>query len=173
MPYTFKMTEPSQLNLTISCSKILHKSSLLHPLARFVTEETLTILFNISPEDIYRIECYRHVVYIHAKGISRFVNYADFPPLLAVELPNPADFDLWHKRWKSQIAPEIWTTFYTHQLTNAYSLEKLYEWGIFIGKIKSEFSPEALQQLRDIYALQKYWRENFSVTAEARNRVSS
>ena len=166
MPYTFTMIEPSQLKLTISCSKIIHKSSVLHPLARFVTEETLTILFNISPNEIYRIECYRHVAYLHAKTISRFINYADFPPLLGLELPTNSDFSMWHKRWKRNIAPQFWTTFYTHQLTNAYSIAHLQEWGYFIGKIKSEFCPQALQQLRDIYALQKYWRENFSVISK-------
>lgn len=38
-------------------SKISHKSVILHPLARFVTEETAALLFNLAPEEIYRIDC--------------------------------------------------------------------------------------------------------------------
>jgi len=60
-------------------SKINHKSPVLHPLVRFVTEETAALLFNLKPEEIYRIDCWRHVVYVHGKGVSKFVSYADFP----------------------------------------------------------------------------------------------
>lgn len=76
----------------ITASKIIHKSPVLHPLARFVTEETIALLFEIKPEEIYRIECCRYVVYVYAKGISRFVSYADFPPILNVASPTSQDF---------------------------------------------------------------------------------
>ncbi|MGL5058860.1 MAG: hypothetical protein ACRC62_02675, partial [Microcoleus sp.] len=84
---------------TFACSKILHKSSVLHPLARFVTEETVALMFNIAVDDIYRIECCRYMVYVHAKSISRFVSYADFPPILEAESPKLQDFGRWYKRW--------------------------------------------------------------------------
>ena len=145
----------------LACSKILHKSPVLHPLARFVTEETVALLFNISVDEIYRIDCYRHVVYVHAKGISRFVSYADFPPLVGVTLPNTQDFWRWRKRWKGKIAPEFWVKFYTYQFKNASSIEHLQEWGILVGKIKSEFSQQILQQLRDVYGKEKSGWENF------------
>jgi hypothetical protein len=145
----------------LPCSKILHKSPVLHPLARFVTEETVALLFNISPDKIYRIDCYRHVVYVHAKGISRFVSYADFPPLVGVALPNGQDFWRWRKRWKGKIAPEFWVNFYIYQFKNAFSFEHLREWGMLVGKIKSEFSQEILQDLRDVYAREKSGWENF------------
>src|SRR6476469_8533299 len=63
---------------TIGASKIIHKSSIVNPRSRFVTEETVALLFNISPEQIYRIDCCHNVVYVHAKGLSRFVSSADF-----------------------------------------------------------------------------------------------
>jgi hypothetical protein len=69
----------------IRASKIHHKSSVLHPLVRFVTEETAAMLFNLKPDEIYRIDCWQHVVYVHGKGVSKFVSYADFPPILGVE----------------------------------------------------------------------------------------
>lgn len=145
----------------LACSKILHKSPVLHPLARFVTEETVALLFNISLDEIYRIDCYRYVVYVHAKGISRFVSYADFPPLVGVTLPDTKDFWRWRKRWKGKIAPEFWVKFYIYQFKNASSIDHLQEWGRLVGKIKSEFSQEILQDLRDVYAREKSGWENF------------
>src|SRR6476469_581794 len=90
---------------TFACSKIIHQSPIMHPLERFVTEETVALLFNISAEEIYRIECCRYMVYVHAKGISRFVSYADFPPIVGVNAIAPQDFGRWYKRWKSKQAP--------------------------------------------------------------------
>lgn len=146
---------------TLASSKILHKSPVLHPLVRFVTEETVALLFNISTDQIYRIECCRHMVYLHAKGISRFVSYADFPPILGVESPKLQDFGRWYKRWKGKKAPDFWTQFYTHQFKNATTADKQLAWGLLVAVVKSLFSETALQQLRDAYVYEKYWRENF------------
>ena len=146
---------------TLACSKIIHKSPVLHPLARFVTEETVALLFNISPDQIYRIECCRYMVYVHAKGISRFVSYADFPPILAVELPKIQDFCRWYKRWKGKKAPDFWTQFYIHQFKFATTADKQLAWGLLVAAVKSLFYETALQQLRDAYLYQKYRLENF------------
>ena len=146
---------------TFACSKIIHKSPVLHPLARFVTEETVALLFNISPHEIYRIECCHNMVYVHAKGISRFVSYADFPPILEVKRPCVQDFVGWYKRWKRTQAPEFWTKFYTYNFKAAVSVDSLLEWGKLVATVKSVISASALQQLRDVYAQEKTLMENF------------
>ena len=146
-------------------SKIIHRSPVLHPLARFVSEETVALMFNITPEQIYRIECCRHMVYVHAKGVSRFVSYADFPPRLEVNPPTAKEILRWHKRWRdrwqSKQAPEFWQQFYTHQFKNVNSIEHLREWGLLVAQIKSEFTLDTLQKLREIYAHEQYWWQHF------------
>ena len=156
------MIASSQLkSSTLTCSKILHKSPILHPLARFVTEETVALLFNISVDEIYRIECCRYMVYVHAKSISRFVSYADFPPIVEVIEPALQDFGRWYKRWKSKLAPVFWTKFYTRKFQDAVSVDRLLEWGLLVAKVKSAISGAALQQLRDVYAEEKDLMEKF------------
>ena len=146
---------------TLTCSKILHKSPVLHRLARFVTEETVALLFNISTDGIYRIECCRYMVYVHGKHISRFVSYADFPPIVEVIEPALQDFGRWYKRWKSKLAPTFWTKFYTRKFKETVSVDRLLEWGQLIAKLKSAISGAALQQLRDVYAEEKDLMEKF------------
>jgi hypothetical protein len=131
-------------------SKIIHKSPVLHPLARFVTESTVALLFNISTDDIYRIECCRYMVYVHAKGVSRFVSYADFPPILRVNPPSPQDFGRWYKRWKGKLAPTFWTKFYTQHFQAAVSVDGLFEWGKLVATVKSVISASALQPQKKI-----------------------
>ncbi len=101
------------------------------------------------------------MVYVHAKGISRFVSYADFPPILEVELPKLQDFGRWYKRWKGKKAPDFWTQFYIHQFKYATTADKQLAWGLLVAVVKSLFSETALQQLRDAYLYEKYRRENF------------
>jgi len=140
-------------------SKISHKSPVLHPLARFITEETVALHFNIHVDQIYRIECLRHVVYVHGKGVSKFVSYADFPPILGVEPPTAEDWVRWRKRWrskwKSNQAPEFWQKFYAHQFQQAISVLNLFEWGKLVALVKSALSEVALQQLRAVYTYEK------------------
>lgn len=156
------MIASSQLkSSTFACSKIIHKSPILHPLARFVTEETVALLFNIAADEIYRIECCRYMVYVHAKGISRFVSYADFPPILEVKPIALQDFGRWYKRWKSKQAPAFWTKFYTYKFKKAVSVDSLLEWGQLVATVKSVISGAALQQLRDVYAQEKDLMEKF------------
>lgn len=75
-------------------------SSAIHPLARFVTVEAIALLLHLKPQEIYRIDCWRHVIHVVGKGISIFVSYADMPPILGVEPPTAADINCWRKRWK-------------------------------------------------------------------------
>jgi hypothetical protein len=52
--------------LVIRESKIAHKSPIRHSSSRFVTEDAVTIIFNINFENIYVVECWRYIVYVHA-----------------------------------------------------------------------------------------------------------
>ncbi|MBE9097188.1 hypothetical protein [Tychonema sp. LEGE 07203] len=155
------ISENQSKSRTIAESKIIHKSPILHPLARFVTEETVALLFDIAVDEIYRIECCRYMVYVHGKSISRFVSYADFPPILEVKPIALQDFGRWYKRWKSKLAPAFWTKFYTHKFKKAVSVDRLLEWGLLVANVKSVISGAALQQLRDVYAAEKDLMENF------------
>lgn len=139
----------------ITESKIIHKSPILHPLARFVTEQTVALMFNLQLEQIYQIQCWRYVVYVHAQGISQFVSYADFPAILEVEPPKAEDFGRWRQRWyrsrHSQKAPEFWTKFYQFQFHYATSCKQLYQWGQLVGLVKTAIAPSAIERLRQAY----------------------
>ncbi|MBD2494574.1 hypothetical protein [Nostoc sp. FACHB-280] len=148
--------------LVIRASKIVHKSLCINSLARFVTEEAICLMFRIGFGDIHTIECWRYVVYIHAKGVSRFVSYADFPPILGVESPKPAEFVKWRRRWRKQNdyayrkqAPEWWTEFFINEFWQAISEHNLQCWGELIALIKFAFTEETLQELRKSYRLEK------------------
>ena len=149
----------------IRASKINHKSGVLHPLVRFVTEETVALLFNLAPDEIYRIDCWRHVVYVHGKGVSKFVSYADFPPILGVEAPTHSDFVRWRKRWKnhwnSKLAPEFWKQFYLHQFKQAATEANLLAWGKLVAVVKLALSESVVEQLRDAYRYEKNLWDNF------------
>ncbi|TAF10195.1 MAG: hypothetical protein EAZ77_03705 [Nostocales cyanobacterium] len=142
----------------IRSSKIVHKSSTLHPQARFVSEEAVCVMFRISFEDIYTVECWRYIVYVHGKGISKFVSYADFPPIIGVGSPTAQDCTKWRKRWRKshdyahkKHAPHWWAEFFTRQFAEAASESILSSWWQLIGLINFAFSQETLQQLRSSY----------------------
>ena len=139
---------------------IEHKFSKAHPLLRFVTTETVAFLFKIEVEQIYRIECWPHVVYVHAEGVSRFVSYGDFPPVIAVDWPDEKDFLYWRKRWikkwRAEKAPEFWIKFYTQKFIEARSEEKLREWGYLIARVKFCFEEANIERLRENYSYQRF-----------------
>ncbi|MEC4815625.1 MAG: hypothetical protein SAK29_20460 [Scytonema sp. PMC 1069.18] len=144
--------------LVIRESKIVHKSPILHPLARFVTEEAVCLMFNIKLEDIYVVQCWRYVVYVHAKGLSKFVSYADFPPILGVQPPTPAEFLKWRKRWRKnsdptqrQQAPKWWAKFFINEFSLALSESVLWCWGNLLYSIKFAFSETTLRELGESY----------------------
>ncbi|HEY9853658.1 MAG TPA: hypothetical protein V6D28_29580 [Leptolyngbyaceae cyanobacterium] len=138
-------------------SKILHKSPILHPLARFITEEAVALMFHLALENVYRITCLRYVVHVHGKGVSRFVSYADFSPILAVNPPTSSDFVFWRKRWHKKPAQELWQKFYTIRFKNALSVMELFEWGTIVNMVKSLLSEEILTELRELYVEKKNW----------------
>jgi len=94
-------------------------------------------------------------------GLSRFVSYADFPPILEAEPPTLQDMVRWRKRWKSRIAPEFWTIFYRYQFNRAKSESQLLAWGQFVALVKGLLSTAALQHLRQAYQLEQYWWRHF------------
>ena len=156
-------TEKTQVLLETR-SKIKYNFRQPHPLLRFVTEETVAFLFAIDVEQIYRIECWQHVVYIHAEGVSRFVSYGDFPPVITAEKPDRRDFIYWRKRWvkkfKRIIAPEFWVKFYTQKFIEARSQEELREWGELIAILNFVFKNTNIERLRENYAYQRFLKLN-------------
>jgi hypothetical protein len=159
------VSTPKAKTPVIRASKINHKSPVLHPLVRFVTEETAALLFNLEPDEIYRIDCWRHVVYVHGKGVSKFVSYADFPPNLDVEIPTNQDFVRWRKRWRNRWkishAPDFWTNFYKHQFKEASTESNFLAWGKLVAIVKSALSVAAVEQLREAYRHEKYYWDHF------------
>ncbi|MCX7593316.1 MAG: hypothetical protein N2235_06080 [Fischerella sp.] len=147
---------PKPKALVIRESKIVHKSPIIHTLARFVTEEAVCLMFNIKLEDIYVVECWRYIVYVHAKGVSKFVSYADFPPIVGVKPPTPAEMLKWRKRWRKQSnavcrkqAPKWWAEFFADEFWQAFSESALRSWGELVELIKFAFNEETLQALQE------------------------
>ncbi|MEG3959127.1 hypothetical protein [Microcoleus sp. herbarium2] len=145
-------------------TKFSRKSTPRHRLSRFVTKEAIARLLKIKVEQIYRFECWAHILYVHAKGMSRFVSYADFPPVLGVESPSGLDFGYWKRRWASQKerhAPDFWVDFYGARFQKAVSVSELLEWGELVGVIKLMLSAIVLESLRKVYAQEKSLLEHF------------
>ncbi len=142
-------------NTTLRASKIIHRSPILHPLARFVSEDAIAIMFNIPVAEIERIECYRYMVYVHARHVSRFVSYADFPPMVNVPSPNLYDGWRWRKRWRRRwhrsTAPAWWQDFYLTNMSYSQTEDDLRAWGNLITDIEEFLSAETRKKLGDIY----------------------
>ncbi|MDY6803016.1 MAG: hypothetical protein SXA11_04300 [Cyanobacteriota bacterium] len=123
------------------------------------------MMFGILPEQIYRIECWRNIVYVHGRGVSRFVSYADFPPVLGVAAPTLGDFRRWrrrwYKRWGQRLAPDFWTKFFADRLKQANSRGDRQEWRDLIAKVNELMSETELYKLRKIYSPEKYWEAGF------------
>ncbi|BAT52421.1 hypothetical protein NOS3756_13610 [Nostoc sp. NIES-3756] len=144
--------------IVIRSSKIVHKSLTPHPLARFVTEEAICLMFRIGFDDIYTVECWRYVVYVHAQGVSSFVSYADFPPTVGVQPPTRADFIKWRRRWRKQHnqahrkqAPEWWEEYFISEFWQAPTESVLHSWGELVGTIKFAFSEDTLAEIFNFY----------------------
>lgn len=143
-------------------------SNPLHRLTRFVSEKAAAMMFNLEEEEIYLVERWANIVYVHAKGVSRFVSYADFPPILEVAPPTDKDFAFWRRRWKKRQqaeqkkqAPPFWVQFFAHQFHQAPSVDVLCNWGKLIRIIKFAFGEATLQKLRESYYQEKWTLENF------------
>lgn len=145
-------------------TKFSRKSTPRNRLSRFVTKEAIARLLKIKVEQIYRFECWAHILYVHAQGMSRFVSYADFPPVLGVESPAGLDFGYWKRRMasvKQRYAPDFWVDFYGEKFQKAVSVAELLEWGELVGVIKLMLSAIDLESLRKIYAQEKSLLEHF------------
>lgn len=100
--------------------------------------------------------------------MSKFVSYADFPPILGVAPPTGKDFAYWRKRWKKRQqaeqkkqAPPFWVQFFAHQFHHTPSVPVLFNWGNLVGLIKFAFAEATLQELRESYRQEKWALENF------------
>ncbi len=140
------------------------KSTPRHRLSRFVTKEAIARLLKIAVEQIYRFECWAHILYVHAQGMSRFVSYADFPPVVGVESPSGLDFGYWKRRMaslKERYAPDFWVDFYAERFREAVSVAELLEWGELVGVVKLMLGAIGLESLRKVYAQEKSLLEHF------------
>jgi hypothetical protein len=135
----------------------------IHHLARFVTKEAIALLLKLKPHEIYRIDCWRHVIHVVGKGVSTFVSYADLPPILGVEPPTPKDFLSWRKRWKKNQnkAPKFWAEFYAQKFRIVPTLLEMHNWGQLVGVIKFALTEATVRWLRSVYVEEKYAMENF------------
>jgi hypothetical protein len=149
--------------------KISHRGQILHPFERFVAAETVTLMFGVSAEEIYRIDCWRYVVYVHGKGISRFVSYADFPPTVRVDRLEMRDFKRWERRWynlsKIRKAPNFWVKYYCDQLQKANSIEQLEGWKETIDRFETQWTEKARQELQACY-------QSYHVTDDYYNKAT-
>lgn len=139
----------------ISELKINRRGLIIHPLERFVRQETVGLMFGLAAKEIYRVDCWRYVVYVHGKGVSRFVSYADFPPTEAGDRLEIRDFKRWERRWynrsKVRKAPNFWVEYYCHQLRRATSIEELEAWWETISQFETQWTGEARQELQACY----------------------
>lgn len=158
----FMVSSLQRKALAIRESKIVHKSLISHQLSRFVTEEAICLMYRISLQDIYVVECWRYVVYVHAQGVSKFVSYADFPPILGVTPPTTTNFIKWRKRWRQQHdyayrkqAPQWWAEFFAQEFRQATSESVLYGWSKLLGLITFAFTEDTWQTLQASYYQEK------------------
>ncbi|MBW4671770.1 MAG: hypothetical protein KME60_31190 [Cyanomargarita calcarea GSE-NOS-MK-12-04C] len=130
-------------------------SQQVNPLARFVTKEAIALHLKIEVARIKEIRLWPNVILVVAQGLTRFVSYADIPPIIEVEPPQTPDFSRWRKRWnksETKRSPEFWEEFYRQKFCEAASVAVLQTWGRLVGIIKSVMSQTALESLRTQYA---------------------
>lgn len=127
---------------------------LVHALARFVTPEAISLLLKIKIEQIKEIRLWPNVILVVAQGLTRFVSYADLPPIVEAEPPKKQDFIRWRKRWRkseTKQAPDFWQEFYKRKFQQAGSVGELYKWGVLVGVIKCALCQTTLSFLRNQY----------------------
>lgn len=127
----------------------------LHRLTRFVTKEAIARLLKTHPDQIREIRRWAYVLLVVGKGISRFVSYADLPPIPNVAPPEGRDFRYWLRRWQKKLAPGFWAEFYAEKFQESLSLAELFEWGKLVGVIKFGLPQEMVQALRETYKIHK------------------
>ncbi len=139
----------------------------INPLTRFVTIEAISLLLKVDITQIKYIRCWARVVLVVGVKFSRFVSYADLPPILAAEAPNTADIIRWRKRWNKNTrgVPQFWLEFYKQKFEQALDISQLYNWGQIIGVIKFGLSLVTVQKLRHFYSDTKAKLENVLLMA--------
>lgn len=139
----------------------------IHPLARFVTPKAIALLLKVDIIQIKDIRCWPRMVLVVGRGFSKFVSYADLPPILTAEAPNNADIIRWRKRWRknNQQVPQFWLEFYKQKFEEAVSVSQLCAWGQIVGVIKFGLSLVMLQQLRHFYSTSKIELADLSLMA--------
>ncbi len=144
---------------------IQNKSNGTHPLKRFVTRDALAFHLGMKSENIYKISYWRHVIHVVGKGKSRFVSYADMPPILGVEPPRKSDFAKWRKRIKTRkqkYVPKLWAEFYVKKIEESNSIQNLLKWENLVNQCKSLISLEGVQQINQAVAERKLQLEELS-----------
>ncbi len=135
-----------------------NKSTVAHPLGRFVTRDALAFHLGIKSDNIYKISCWRYVIHVVGKGKSRFVSYADMPPILGVEPPIKADFAKWKKRIKTRkqkYVPKFWAQFYVKKFEDSNSIQTLLKWENLVKQCKSLISLEGVKKIDNALAQEK------------------
>lgn len=149
-------------------STLQEQSKSIHPLARFVTKEAISLILKVPVEKIREIRCWARVILVVGQGLSKFVSYADLPPVVGVEPPISQDFAYWRKRWqklKINQAPDIWVTFYARKFGQCIDIAELFSWGQLLGTIKQSLSEQVIITLRSIYVEEKSYLETHEQVA--------
>ncbi|NET43139.1 hypothetical protein [Okeania sp. SIO2B3] len=129
---------------------IKNQSTSAHPLGRFVTRDALAFHLGIKSDNIYKINCWKYVIHVVGKGKSRFVSYADMPPILGVEPPKKSDFTKWRKRIKARkqkYVPKFWAQFYVDKIQKSNSIQILHSWENLVKQCKSLISLEGVKKI--------------------------
>jgi len=132
---------------------IKQESKQVHPLARFVTVEAVALILNIDVARIKEIRLWNRMILVVAQGMSRFVSYADLPPILGVALPTKGDIITWRKRWrklKQNHAPDFWFNFYAQKIRRSQSLGEVKSWEQLIALINFALSEKVAQALQGV-----------------------
>ena len=135
-------------------AEIRHEAIVPHPQTRFVTAEAVAQILNVDPEHLTEIRCWANVMLVIGHNISKFVSYADLPPILGVEPPVAKDILRWRKRWhktKTHKAPAFWVQFYAQKFQQATSLTELENWGQLVRSIQFGLEMVSRQWLQNLY----------------------
>lgn len=141
----------------------------IHPLARFVTTESVALVLKIPVEKIREIRCWARVILVVGQGLSKFVSYADLPPIVGVTPPTTLDFHYWRKRrlkLKIKQAPqETWGQFYALKFGQCLDIEQLISWGDLLNVVKTVLAESVVTALRTIYIREKSYLETQAAVA--------
>lgn len=131
-----------------------------HRLTRFVTKQAVALLLGVRLQDIDRIERWARVLLVVDPHLSRFVSYADLPPIPNVAPPTVKDYLYWRRRW-GKIAPKFWAEFYAGQFAEASNLEELFNWGQIATIAAQDMPLEQAQWLQNKYNREQFCLEYF------------